>query len=142
MPKTKTRKQSTNNWINVWGAWAEQKGHDKSNEGYEPVALNKILEDFYATLRKKNGEDYEPDSLRIMVTAMDRYLADKGYKYSIIRGREFQSSKQVFEGKARMLRQQGKGKRPNKLEVSNCCSILLTSNHVIFLVQFEINKHL
>ena len=23
-------------------AWAEQKGHDKSIEGYEPVALNKI----------------------------------------------------------------------------------------------------
>ena len=78
------------------------------------MALNKILEDFYATVRKKNGEDYEPDSLRVMVTAMDRYLADKGYKYSIIRGREFQSSKQVLEGKARMLPQQGKGKRPNK----------------------------
>ena len=72
--------QSTNNWINVWSAWAEQKGHDKSIEGYEPVALNKILEHFYATARKKNGGDYEPDSLRVMVTAMDRYLADKGYK--------------------------------------------------------------
>ena len=68
------------------------------------MALNKILEDFYATVRKKNGEDYEPDSLRAMVTAMDRYLADKGYKYSVVRGREFQSSKQVLDGKARMLR--------------------------------------
>ena len=63
------------------------------------MALNKILENFYATVRKKNGEDYEPDSLRAMVTAVDRYLADKGYKYSIIRGRELQSSKQVLEGK-------------------------------------------
>ena len=78
------------------------------------MALNKILENFYATVRKKNGEDYEPDSLRVMPTAMDRYQAEKGYKYSIIRVREFQSSKQVLEGKARMLRQQGKGKRPNK----------------------------
>ena len=114
--KNKNKQQRTNNWINVWSAWPEQKGHDKNIEGYEPAALNKILEDFYATaaVRKKNGEDYEPDSLRVMVTAMDRYLADKGYKYSIIRGREFQSSKQVLEGKARMLRQQGKGKRPKK----------------------------
>ena len=111
--KNKNTQQSTNNWINLWSAWAEQKGHDKSIEGYEPVAQNKILEDFYATVRKKNGEDDEPDSLRVMVTAMDRYLADKGYKYSIIRGREFQSSKQVLEGKATMLRQQCKGKRPN-----------------------------
>ena len=98
MPKTKTQ-QSINDWINVWNAWSEQKGHDKSIEGYEPVALNKIVEDFYATVRKKNGEDHENDSLRVMVTAMDRYLADKGYKYSINRGREFQSSKQVLEEK-------------------------------------------
>ena len=63
------------------------------------MALNKILEDSYTTVHKKNGEDYEPDILRIMVTAMDRYLADKGYKNSIICGREFQSSKQVLEGK-------------------------------------------
>ena len=49
-----------------------------------------------------------------MVTAIDRYLTEKGYKYSIIRDREFKSSKQVLEGKARLLRQQGKGKRPNK----------------------------
>ena len=64
------------------------------------TALNKILEQFYATVRKKDGDDYEPDSLRVMVTAIDRYLADKEYKHSIIRDREFKSSKQVLEGKS------------------------------------------
>ena len=106
--------QSTNNWVKVWKSWAAQKGHDESIEKYEPEALNKILEQFYATVRKKDGDDYEPDSLRVMVTAIDRYLTEKEYKYSIIRDREFKSSKQVLEGKARLLRQQGKGKRPNK----------------------------
>ena len=101
--------QSTNNWIKVWKSWAAQKGYDESRE-----TLNKILEQFYATVRKKDGGDYEPDSLRVMVTAIDRYLTEKRYKYSIIRDREFKSSKQVLEGKARLLRQQGKGKRPNK----------------------------
>ena len=93
--KNKNMQQSTKNWINVWSAWPELKGHDKSTMGYEPVAQSKILEDFYATVRKKNGEDYEPDSLRVMVTAVDRYLGDKEYKC----GREFQSSKQVLEEK-------------------------------------------
>ena len=83
------------------------KGYDESIEKYEPEA--KILEQFYATVRKKYGDDYEPDGVRVMVTAIDRYLADKGYKHSIIRDREFKSSKQVLEGKARLLRQQGKG---------------------------------
>ena len=105
--------QSTNNWVKVRKSWAAQKGHDESIEKYEPEALNKILEQFYATVRKKDGDDYEPDSLRVMATAVDRYLPEKEYKYSIIRDREFKSSKQVLEGKARLLRQQGKGERPN-----------------------------
>ena len=45
---------------------------------------------------------------------MHSLLNDKGYKFSIIRDREFHSSKQVLEGKARQLRQSGVGKRPNK----------------------------
>ena len=49
-----------------------------------------------------------------MVTPIDRFLTEKEYKYSIIRDRQFKSSKQVLEGKARLLRQEGKGKRPNK----------------------------
>ena len=35
-----------------------------------------------------------------MVTAIDRYLADKEYKHSIIRDREFKSSKQGLERSA------------------------------------------
>ncbi|CAH3181190.1 unnamed protein product [Porites lobata] len=77
-------------------------------------STNNWIKQFYATVRKKDGGDYEPDSLRVMVAAIDRYLTEKEYKYSIIRDREFKSSKQVLEGKARLLRQQGKGKRPNK----------------------------
>ena len=50
-----------------------------------------------------------------MIAALGRHLNDKGYKFSIIRDREFPSSKQVLEGKAnRQLRRSGIRKRPNK----------------------------
>nr|XP_058973680.1 uncharacterized protein KIAA1958-like [Pocillopora verrucosa] len=48
-----------------------------------------------------------------MLAALDRYLKEHDYKYSIIRDREFHQSKLVLEGKVKCLRQQGKGKRPN-----------------------------
>ena len=60
----------------------ESDENDESIEKYEPEALNKILEEFYSTIRKKDGEDYEPDSLRVMATAIDRYLSEKEYKHS------------------------------------------------------------
>ena len=32
--------------------------NDQNIENYEPEELNKILEDFHATVRKKDGKDY------------------------------------------------------------------------------------
>ena len=48
-----------------------------------------------------------------MLAALDRYLKEHDYKFSIIRDREFHQLKLVLEGKVKCLRQQGKGKRPN-----------------------------
>lgn len=45
---------------------------------------------------------------------LDRYLIEKGYKLSILRDREFMSSREVLEGKAKQVRADGMGKRPNK----------------------------
>ena len=44
----------------------------------------KILEEFYATVLTKDGEDYKLDGFHVMVTAVDRYLTEKEYKRSII----------------------------------------------------------
>ena len=66
-----------------------------------------------AKVKNKHGDDYEPDSLRVTIAALDRHLNEKGYKF-ITRDGEFHSSKQVLEGKAQQFRQSGMGKRPNK----------------------------
>ena len=69
--------QSTNNGVKIWKSWAAQMGYDKSIEKYESEALNKIIRQFYTTVRKKDGDDYEPDSLRVIVTTIDRFLTEK-----------------------------------------------------------------
>lgn len=55
----------------------------------------------------------KPESLRVMQAAIDRYLRQKNYPTSIITGREFQKSQETLDTKAKQLRRQGKGKRPN-----------------------------
>ena len=72
------------------------------------------MSQFSAEVRKERGEDYEPDSLRVMQAALERHLKSKLYPKSIIRDREFLSSRKVLEGKARKLREEGRGKRPNR----------------------------
>jgi len=49
-----------------------------------------------------------------MQAALDRHLKEKGCSFSVIKGREFFNSRKVLEGKARKLRNEGKGKLSNK----------------------------
>jgi hypothetical protein len=112
--KNKNTSISTKFWIAVFKSWAKDKGFSEEIESYEASELDRTLQQFYAEVRNKDGQDYEPDSLRVMIAAIDRYLKEHGYKHSIIRDREFCTSNQVLEGKARRLREEGKGKRQNK----------------------------
>ena len=99
--KNKNASTSTKFWITVFESWAKQKRFPEEIETYEPSELDMALQQFYAEVRNKDGEDYEPHSLRVMILVLDRHLKEHGYKQSIIRDREFFTSKQVLEEKAR-----------------------------------------
>ena len=65
---------------------------------------------FSLKFEKKDGQDYEPESLAVMQCSLDRHLKNCGRNYSILRDREFANSRQQLEAKARELRAQGYGK--------------------------------
>ena len=108
-----TAKQ-TNKWMSAYMSWAKMRNKETDIHKVPPFELDLILQSFYAELKKQDGQDYEPNSLASMQASIDRYLKNNGYIYSIIRDREFASSQSVLEGKARLLRENGKGKRPNR----------------------------
>ena len=43
-----------------------------SIETMAPEKLDKVLSKFYAEVKKKDGDDYEPESLKIMQSAIER----------------------------------------------------------------------
>ena len=49
-----------------------------------------------------------------MIAALENHLKENEYPSSIVKDREFHSSKQVLEGKAKLPGQAGHGKHPNK----------------------------
>ena len=107
----------TKQWMNVLKSWCTSRRIQNVNIAtMAPDELDKLLSKFYAEVKKKDGTDYEPDSLRIMQSALERYLRENGYKSSIVRDREFMNSQQVLNAKALNLRREGKGKRPNKAQ--------------------------
>lgn len=111
--KNKNTTRSTNNWVNVYNTWALERNFDKNLENYDAQKLDEVLCLFYAEVRKQNQEDYEPDSLRVMQSALHRYLVECGSSFNILKDINFMRSRNILEGKARNLRKEGKGKRPN-----------------------------
>ena len=67
-----------------------------SIEKYKSEALNKLLEEFYAIVRKKDGKDNERDIFRVLIIVVDRYLIDKENKNPIVRDGELKSLNQIL----------------------------------------------
>ena len=112
--KNTNTEKSTNIWLNVFKAWATVRGKDVNFENYtDAEKLDKTLSQFYSEVRKQNGEEYEPDCLRVMQGAFQRHLNNNQSKFNILSDLWFSNSRNVLEGKARKLRAEGMGKRPN-----------------------------
>ena len=95
--------------------WAESKGLNDDIVKYEAKELEECLLRLFAEIRKSDGSDYEPDSLRVMLAALDRHLKQNDNKISIAKDQEFVKCRQVPKGKARALRE----KRPRKTAKCN-----------------------
>ena len=63
---------STKTWANRFEAWQKVQGVAFPSDP-DPRQLDAILHQFYAELRKEDGSEYEPDSLRVMLASLDRH---------------------------------------------------------------------
>ena len=100
--------------MNVFNWWCSSRHFDLHIETMSPEELDKVLGKFYAEVKEKDGGGYEPESLKIMQSSIERYLKEEYYPVSIARSRESHNSQEILNAKAIYLRQRGRGKRPNK----------------------------
>ena len=56
--------KSTEYWKNVFKKWANERNFQANLEEYESDVLDQTLSQFYAQLRKENGDGYDPDCLK------------------------------------------------------------------------------
>ena len=94
--------------MRVFNSWAALRGEVRQIYLLPPIDLDKVLQSFYAEVRKTNGDEHEPNSLASIQAGKRKYLSCFNYK-SV-----FSISRTILEGKCKNLREHGKGKRPNK----------------------------
>lgn len=77
-----------------------------------PNQLCAVLCKFFISVRKSDGTNYEPNSLRAFMCSFDRKLRNLGYEWSLVHGNEFAKLRNVVKTKVRELKTFGKGNLP------------------------------
>ena len=109
--ENKNTKRSTTTWMRAWSSWAKARNITSTWKLFRPQLWMKSSK---STIWK-----YEPDSLKVIQAALERYLSDNKYPCSLITGREFATSRAVLDAKAKQLRINGYGKRQNRAQPYN-----------------------
>ena len=78
--KNENTSKSTLFWLSVWRKWCVEKKIESEIQNIPPEELNILLERFYAKVKKKHDDDYEPwpDSLKGKLTALGPRLHGTG----------------------------------------------------------------
>ncbi|CAG2216131.1 unnamed protein product [Mytilus edulis] len=95
----------------------------------QPRELNSIICKFLINVRTKSGTEYEPTSVKGMISSFDRYLRANNYGTSIKKGDIFDQARRVLTAKTMDLKKWEKATnltRPNQLQMRKWtdCSIL------------------
>ena len=88
-------------------------GETRNVELIPPNELDVLISTFLINVKKLDGSEYEPTSLRAYISSLDRHLKVAGYSGSVIGGLEFGKTRQVLGAKLKQLKSLGKGNRPN-----------------------------
>ena len=97
--------------VSLLQEFMRMKGKGEEFENIEPRELDEILCAFILAVKKKDGEEYEPTTLRSFVSSFDRYLRTKGYPTAIIEGQEFRKTRETLVAKQKELKKAGKGNK-------------------------------
>ena len=75
--------------------------------------MNEKLSTFLLSVRKKDGSEYEPTTLRGFLCSLDRYLRQKNSNLNVNSGSQFAKCREVLKAKQKQLKGLGYGNKPN-----------------------------
>lgn len=87
------------------------KGEFRQVNEIPPAELCPYISGFLYAVRKKDGTEYEPVTLRAFISSFERYLKQHNYSASLIKDDIFSKCREVLKAKPKDLKSQGKGNK-------------------------------
>ncbi|XP_015773759.1 PREDICTED: zinc finger MYM-type protein 2-like [Acropora digitifera] len=81
-----------------------------------PKELNEYISEFIIAVRRTDGEEFEPFSLRGLICSFNRHLKACKYPCSVFEDGQFEQVRQALEARRKALKNDGKGNKPKAAE--------------------------
>jgi len=114
--KNNNTSRKTNSDVNKLKLWLAGQNEEGEIHEIPPQELDLYLARFFMTTQRCDGGNYEPDTLKSIQGSINRYLSEKHCNVDLIKDKEFKHSRDVLMSKRKLLRQSGKGNKPQKAE--------------------------
>lgn len=101
--------------IEKFNRFLRMKGEKREMKDIAPDELDIFVANFILSVRKADGGEYEPSTIRNMVSSLERKLRRQSYPVSILNSKtEFNLTKDTLRAKLKSLKKLGKGNRPKE----------------------------
>ena len=110
--ENKNTRAKTQQDVKLLAAFLLEKNEQRIEE-IQPEELNRCVSEFILSVKRKDGQDYEPSSLRGLFSSFNRYLKERKYSASIIEDIVFDQARKCLEARSKQLKKEGKGNKPN-----------------------------
>ena len=110
--ENKNTRRKTLSHQKLFECYLAEQSEDRAICEIPPTELNVYIGQFLLCVRKVDGTEYEPVTLRSILGSIERYLRRHNYGYSVISGHEFSNAREALKCKQKDLKRQGKGNKP------------------------------
>ena len=107
--ENRNTQRKTDTDIRIVISYMRAVNENRPPETVPPQQLDRYLSNFFTIVKKHDGNDYEPASLRGMLCSVERYLKMKNYQASVTRDAVFINTRHALKHKQQRLRELGKG---------------------------------
>ncbi|XP_064596901.1 uncharacterized protein LOC135463552 isoform X15 [Liolophura sinensis] len=92
--------------LGIFRRWLIENGYGNCDTKVEDMPVRELdayLADFFATVKKRNGTDYDPQSFKVMRSYLSRYLKQQNYPLCITKSSEFEQSLLSYKKRMQQL---------------------------------------
>ena len=102
--KMKILGKKTTSDMNLFRTYLVQTGEKTEIKNLSAESLNEKFSTFLLSIRKKDGSEYEPTTLRGFLCSLDRYLRQKNSNLNVNSGPQFAKCREVLKAKQQQLK--------------------------------------